>query len=140
MSEFTLDMPGYVQIEAPYTLEVIRLRFRDLSPFEQGYVEAMKNDRRMLSYFDDARMLDWHDWAFSDLAPETLSVIRRDCAALVSPPYVFASGAEAGRFCWEWRQRGWRNTSGGPTLRETFPPLTIYLGDDGLVCFKETSA
>lgn len=122
MTEFTLDTSGAVMLAPGFI-------WSDLSPFEQGYVEAMFASWKAQCDLDG----DDFDVGFSDLAPETLAAIRKDCAALVSPPYVFASDADAGRFCWEWRQRGWRNATGGPPLREAFPPLTVSLGDDGKV-------
>lgn len=53
--------------------------WRDLSVFEQGYVEAMFfTNQGDLS--DDIP----EDATFSDLAPETLAGIRKDCAAFLA--------------------------------------------------------
>lgn len=64
---------------------------------------------------------------FSDLAPETLARIREDCAAYrqrLLPSDL--NHARYGEGFWIDRQRAGSH----------FPPLTLYLGDDGKVRFQ----
>lgn len=146
------------------------VRWSDLSPFEQGYVEAMfasgvrqcerccgngeliADEARYLSPLDgdkgDEAVGDCPNCSgrgeftlggFSDLAPETLAAIRKDCSAIVAlyQPHIEGRiGASAGEGFWLGRQLGHYATDG-------FPPLTVTLGDDGKVRFSpvaDTSA
>lgn len=133
MGEFTLDASGFVRKvghrnSRPQDL----LAWADLGAFTQGYVEGVKQWRRLLAYrippqerVEGEGDLDFHDWTFSDLAPEALAMILRDCAAAQHPaPGVGRYTVEAGRRFWAARQAGqWK----------AFPPLAVYLGDDGKV-------
>jgi hypothetical protein len=68
---------------------------------------------------------------FSDLAPETLAAILKDCEALsVTIEGEFEPDSEDGDHAWKVRQSG---------LWGAYPPLTPYLGDDGKVYLREAS-
>jgi hypothetical protein len=134
---FQFDTSGEVgPMPGPYR-ELGRdfVSWSDLSPFEQGYVEAMFSAPIMVSGPDGDEPL--RHPAFSDLAPETLARIREDCAKL--KPYM-------GRFLYvNTKSDGalfWNNRKGPGALRHfgySFPPLTPYIGDDGKVYLKETT-
>ena len=73
---------------------------------------------------------------FSDLAPETLALILKDCASHPNAqPHKFPNDPErqcrSGRNFWEDRQDG--------SWGSTYPPLTPYLRDDGKVDLKEST-
>ena len=102
------------------------------------------------------RLPDWDDWAanpapfkitlasgeeteafedeltpvsFSNLAPETLAMMLRDCAAIRGLNLWYGEGdADRGVVFWERRQNG---------DFPRFPPLTPYFGDDGKVYLLE---
>jgi len=113
-------------------------RWEDLSPFVQGYVEALFESERPArrGLLADTTPADLRALGFSDLAPEALALILRDCASFEN----FATGlgmkklgaAEGGRF-WHGRNDG----SLGPTFAAAFPPLTPYLAEDGKIHFRE---
>lgn len=67
--------------------------------------------------------------AFRHLAPATLARILKDCEEFQAiRRELRAHDADNGAHFWEGRQQGaWRK----------FPPLTLYLGDDGLIRFEE---
>lgn len=122
MTEFTLDTSGAV--EAIENDGSPLMRWPHLTPFEQGYVEAMLTTS-----------IRWPDPAegygpsssvvrFSDLAPETLAAIRKDCADF-EVKYGERPLQEHGCGFWVGRQAG-RHMPG-------FPPLTVTLNDAGKV-------
>lgn len=122
---FKLDTSGWVS-DHNADREAV---WSDLSSFEQGYV------REMLTYaiceMEDTPLvkdgLGWKYPGFSDLAPETLARIREDCAAYrqrLLPSDL--NHARYGEGFWIDRQRAGSH----------FPPLTLYLGDDGKVRFR----
>lgn len=156
MAEFKLDTSGRVPVAYPYlghdwTWEV-------LTPFQQGYVEAMFASARFVVV--ECSICDWDaeiarplaNWpklscpncggitdevfgslcskGFSDIAPETLARIIADCKAYQRPEITYT--ADEGRGFWEWRQMG-----EGVDYEYAFPPLTPYLGDDGKVYLRE---
>lgn len=96
-------------------------RWGDLSPFAQGYVEAL--------------LLEFgHTWSddngdlfvsFSDLSPEALAMILRDCEAWTKVYPKAASG-----------QSFWRCRQEQLVKRPAFPPLRVYLNDAGKVCLE----
>lgn len=100
------------------------LAWSDLSPFEQGYVEAL---------FVETRRANPHHpvvgCGFSDLAPEALVMILRDCEGWLKL-YPKASGGAS----------FWRCRQDQLVTRPDFPPLTVYLGDDGRVHLRTTQA
>ena len=120
---FQLDTSGAVALTRNYgpSRTLIEHCWSDLSPFAQGYVEALICDLG-LQYFGDGESDDTPALAaFADLAPETLARIIADCAAS-----RHATDSERGAAFWRMRQRG---------EIENFPPSTVQLGDDGKVRF-----
>jgi len=114
MSIFTHNTSGVVRI---YTIPdagtptLRRWRWEDLDPFTQGYIEAMGVG------------------TFSDLAPETLAAILKDCERFQKysgKPRTHLYGGIM------WKQRGFG-------MLPQYPPLTPYLGDDGKVYLREAS-
>lgn len=106
----------------------------DLNPFTRGYVTAMLVQLNLSrGYMPGDGQAGARELGFSDLAPETLSLIIDDCAAMRSG--LLISGAPGGgREAWTQRQSGW--VDWGTKPRADWPPLTVYLGDDGKVYLK----
>jgi hypothetical protein len=126
---FQFDTSGVVELHDPAHLPR-ETRFSDLSPFVQGYVEAMAQTLgEHCAAQDDNCYL-----RFSDLAPETLARIMEDCERGVKMSNglhpIYRKNKAGGAAFWTDRQRGrWALTN----LR----PLTPYLGDDGKVRLRE---
>lgn len=133
---FTLDTSGDVKMPAEpfgdgYTLAVFK-RWDDLSPFTQGYIEALFADNAD-SFWEESQFHaapgEERDRTFSDLAPETLARIIADCrryARGFDLRKTDEGQREQGRQLWTWQQAG--NLPG-------FPPLTVQLGDADKVIF-----
>jgi hypothetical protein len=127
VSNFTLDTSGRAWVTR-YASDGAELRVRDLiswhnlDPFTQGYVEALL--RVAPEWVRCGAVAGPHEGycAFSDLSPEALAVILKDCEMV----RVMWHGK--GQDFWRLRQEG-----GWPG----FPPLTVYLGDDGKVRLRE---
>lgn len=107
------------------------LRWENLSPFCQGYVEAMLSGVRVHGVGEYASS---RSARFSDLAPETLARIMEDCAKGVELSIAplgrqYNDNASGGACLYEDRQSG-RLTG------ISFPPLTVYLGDEGKIYFR----
>lgn len=99
----------------------------DLSPFTQGYIEALAASQIVGgAHFGCLETVQGtlHEIAFSDLAPETLARIIADCDARFSG--WFERCRADGVWFWKTRQRG---------EQPDFPPLTVQLGDAGKVRF-----
>lgn len=126
MAAFTFDTSGTVRrpgFARP-------LSWGDLSPFEQGFVEAAA--RAFWEGLGDdvgAAMAHLgHKVCFSDLAPDTLAAILKDCESFLERMGGNAPAAR-GRGFWAGRQRGvWADFG--------LAPLTPYLGDDGRLHLK----
>lgn len=119
------------------------MRWSDLDPFTQGYIEAALSSIRKGCEYCSGRG-EVGGWlgqtaesggyysepcdecvpAFSDLAQETLARIIADCEAFQPSPVT----AEHGRRVWALRQRG--------EYGRGFPPQTVILRDDGKVYFR----
>jgi hypothetical protein len=139
MATFTLDTSGAVEI--PNSGGQVRRGWlwSDLSPFTQGYVEALFAEWAESLDEQGEALLSWRRGVdrvcFSDLAPATLAAILKDCGP-DSRGYVHPTGAtmgiansfEGGGLFWRTRQEG---------MWAGFPPLTAYLGDDGLIYLRE---
>jgi hypothetical protein len=107
-----------------------------LSPFVQGYVEAMFSTR--FDGLDGTARYEAEtygkSWRFSDVAPETLARIMEDCERFLA---LFglcdvATSQKCGRIFWEQRSDPvWCSS-----LVERFPPLTPYLGGDGKIYLR----
>jgi hypothetical protein len=128
VNAFTFDPAGDVIVNQT------RIRFADLPPFMQGYVQPAMLSTEWPSpsegYGPSSHVIRF-DW----LAPSTLEAMMKDCAVFEAHPVSNARhplDAEAGRRFWESCQRGERP--------ETFPPLTLTLGDDGLIYQREAGA
>jgi hypothetical protein len=129
MSAFTLDTSGVVAAtkDHQHPTKMNGFIWPDPSPFAQGYVEAAlrENSVRPTISKAGARFKP----AFCDLAPVTLAAILKDCEVLASVG-EFENDSECGDHTWKVRQAGrWPN----------FPPLTLYLADDGLIYQREAS-
>lgn len=125
---FQLDTSGVVFTARPIPDQPRpRTAWSDLSPFVQGYIEAMAK-----AWFDEGAASDTApimDMRFSDLAPATLARIIEDCERFHGPDYNVPPSVEKGRNFWIDRQNGvW--------ARNGFPPLAPHLGDDGRVYFR----
>lgn len=111
------------------------LRLEDLTPFAQGYVEALLASLRVGDWSGSLMgpnggvrlALD-----FSDLAPEARAQIIADCASFenIAAGLDQKTGAVEGRRFWNGRQSGLSGAFGA-----AFPPQTLHLGDDGKVRF-----
>lgn len=134
---FALDTSGSVSAislqgldgTSRYEAETYGKRYcwSELTPFAQGYVEALFADLADAprSFWDSCFPRGEH--AFSDLSPEALAMILADCERGRS---IYAKARQDdGRHFWRWRQ-----VEGA---RYGFPPLTVYLDDAGNVCLRE---
>lgn len=158
MADFTLDTSGAVGpmlTIIPWTRNYEAhvgntqyVTWSDLSHFEQGYVEALFGDgptgscwRTELSRVAMARIRSSTPRdriiAFSDLHPETLAAIRKDCAAF-GARYKRSDTKARGAEFWRHRQRGFYGVAGNRG-RPVFPPLTPFLDDEGRVRLREAS-
>lgn len=109
--------PGCVIDAAPSFI-----RWSDLSPFAQGYVEALF-DQPIELEFGGQIHANWHKLGFSDLSPEALAMILRDCERFTE---LFGEWPlrEHGEGFWIGRQKD---------KHPDFPPLTPTLSEDGKV-------
>lgn len=128
MSDFKLNTSGDVIVPSShYVDEYMVVRFSDLSPFVQGYVEWVLRALHNAADYDPDNELSRYD----RLAPETLARIIEDCAYILSASLYFSSDLDEpqsmGRKFWVHRQHD---------KIGTLPPLTVYLGDEGLVRFQ----
>lgn len=146
MEAFTLDTSGSVHFP---TLDVTGRAFAmwsDLSPFVQGYVEALfasliADLEARRDYLPNLNGIGASfGIAFSDLSPEVLALILRDCEA-VRNEAILPDTADAGRRFWDGRQSHKAvvvHTGFGKGLATKYwPPLTPYLSDDGNVRLRE---
>jgi len=138
------DVPGPGETARSVAIRDGKTIWSDLSPFTQGYVEALLTP-------DPHRLpgLSWRPGCpqcvaskftcdthyrqgvgFSDLAPETLARIIADCERRVSAEGIRWATVEAGNTS---GHAFWRLQQDGDA--PSFPPLTVQLGDDGKVRF-----
>jgi hypothetical protein len=123
-----LDTTGYILRGDPTLVgRTVRFYWSELSPFAQGYTEAMLAE--LQAAVDAKRYGLWQRSAFSDIAPETLARIIEDCAWLCTDAKSRAANAEAGREAWSVRQAGDMAHAA---------PLTVELVD-GKVHFREAA-
>jgi hypothetical protein len=134
MTTFTFDTLQPVALRTPDGDLIGYRHWSDLTPFQQGYVEAL------------LRALDAQRWqayrascaaspgrhlpvplhpAFRWLSPEALALILRDCQRFTGGR---TWGADVGRGFWLDRQEGSYTNALDP-----FPPLTVTLSDAGKV-------
>jgi hypothetical protein len=129
MEAFTLDTAGLVSLPASVVIasgnrQCSPVAWSDLSPFVQGYIEALAeySDRELGEAFE-RRHGAGEVIGFSDLSPEALALILKDCE------HARASDtAEAGRLFWTMRQGG---------KLTAFPRLTVSLSDEGKVLLSQ---
>lgn len=109
------------------------IKWSDLSPFVQGYVEALFADEGgVLSLLMERYAHEGVQVRFDDLAPETLARIIADCEG-ARDGYRVANTKACGASFWAGRNDPpgcWRYL-----VTDGFPPLTVNLGDDGKVRF-----
>lgn len=127
MTIFQLDTSGVVTLNKfdpeAYMGYPEHVNWDRLSPFAQGYVEALLRGL----YENYEQQVAAYRFRFDNLAPETLARIIEDCATLERrAAYMVPTDAEQGAITWASRQRG--------DIAD-FPPLTLSLGDDGKVVF-----
>lgn len=119
-------MPGWAK---PVPTSNRNIYWSDLSPFTQGYIEALLVSFGHYCVENNGDLFV----SFSDLAPETLARIIADCEVWFGEWVQHPNNAavrkddqtEGGRF-WAYRQA---------SEMTQFPPLTVHLGDDGKVRF-----
>lgn len=162
VSAFTLDTSGCVEL--PLRTEdgdrLARHFWSDLSPFEQGCLEALIESlgraRRCPVCFGSGTVVRYKrppmsitcgqcaghgkvPARFSDLSPEALALIRGDCEGVgPAEPRAFNHEALRRMGAQLWRERqgypmGWRYSD-----TKTFYPLTVTCGDDGKIRLTET--
>lgn len=129
---FTLDTRGGVIVPGE-GLDTF-WRFDSLTPFAQGYVEAMFASSDLPLAWDEVSpgCVAERDAGFRHLAPASLSRIIGDCEAMLevmrAAGSAFPETPKEGRIAWDDRQAdNW--------IGHTFPPLTVSLGEDGLIYF-----
>lgn len=133
---FQLDTSGFVVMPKLHASSppITTIRWSDLTPFMQGYVEAGVEDIEWpdpAEGFGPSSPVVGFDW----FAPATLSAMMSDCAEEVArwaSPHL-ATGHNGGEF-WEARQTG---TFTG--ARAHLQPITLYLGEDGLIHHRVAS-
>ena len=108
-----------------------------LNGFTQGFIEAAFASEwpRLFSEFVAKGMSEpeGHDDAvvpeFSDLAPETLARFMENCERVQRSKRAYRFTPEGGARFWADQQDG--------KMPVAFPPLRLYLADDGLIRIKE---
>jgi len=141
---FTLNTSGAVALphrnEADQTF--VSTLWSDLSPFAQGYIEALLRDVRAalhcgrLAGRDRIHYPAYHPRAFSDLAPEALVLILKDCAAFTTyAREVCAVDYERSKSDGEWF---WHARQKLEWMDSGYPRLAPYLREDGKVDLRET--
>lgn len=133
---FKLDTSGIVlpfaRYDPKWNAAPCGYQWPDLTPFQQGAVEAaltaLNNSR---SYMPGDGMTGARELGFSDLAPATLARIMEDCG---DRPSAFAPGHD--RAC---GRNYWNGVASGQYAASGTPPLTLYLGDDGLIYLREAA-
>lgn len=124
-TQFKIDTSGYVGGSKLHLSG--RIYWSDLSPFQQGAVEAALSGGA--SNFHPGSD-GWRAWSFSDLAPAALQRIMADCESREAKTQFcdWRDQEFAGREFWLLRQS---------FNLEGFPPLTISLAEDGLIHLSE---
>lgn len=126
---FQLDTSGSVLLTLPPNDVFKHIFWTDLDAFTQGYVEALL--RSLVA--DIQATVHWSATdihaacRFDRIAPATLARIMADCKRYTKGcdwPLI----ANDGRTYWALRQAG---------RLVNYPPLTPYLGDDGLIYLRD---
>lgn len=110
----------------------------DLTPFQQGAVEAALRDAQEALWEDYVYGLPADQltdmgkaWHFRHLAPATLARIMADCERLKVQYPSYRYNMSGGRKFWLERQAKIFEKE------SNLPPLTLHLADDGLIHIKE---
>jgi hypothetical protein len=127
--EFTLDTSGYVRFLVPHTLDEVRRHWSDLTPFQQGYVEALFADLTLETATGD--LVTAYGF-FRDLSPEALARIMGDCERFGELPVGEHGLSEAGITFWQARQWGYLR-------HDKFLPQRVWLDDSGKVQIGDAS-
>lgn len=123
----TFDTSGYIAL--PTTIIggdlPCPLVWDNLTEFAQGFVAVSLEtlQRRLLRQGRRVKL------AFSDLSAEAIALIFTDCAKVNGADDAAWLNADAGRDFWIGRQLGGFANAG-------FPPLNIYLDEEGKVRFS----
>lgn len=135
-----LDTSGVVEgapyVEMPDGQKFLAVGWAMLSPFAQGYVEALLDagtDTFGLVIIN-AHHKETNP-VFSDIAPEALAMVLRDCERFVAHAKMDLSGlSEAGASFWRLRQ------ADTAAWAYAFPPLRAYLNDAGKVALTSQAS
>lgn len=122
-------MPAIIEMTGEPDAIALSYRWRDLDPFTQGYVEALFQS--VVPVYDagaTVEMCMWEAKGFSDLAPETLAAILKDCARFTE---LFGEWPlhDHGKHFWIGRQKD---------KHPDFPPLTPTLSEDGKIYLRSS--
>lgn len=130
MSAFTLDTSGGVRIPHGDGSILVTWGMPHLSPFAQGYVEAALTERARTAIAASLR-----NPRFDMLAPATLAAMLKDCEAFQALGHWVVFNVNTGKDFWLDRQSKQLTRAAG----RAFPPLALYLGDDGLIYQREAA-
>lgn len=111
-------MPGW---EKPVPTCDRFIFWEKLDPLTQGYAEA-----QLREVFEWGTLADGKPYGFRHFAPETLATMMADCAAWRKAYCKVGDTPKDGAKFWELRQLQLVH-------RPDFPPLTLYLSDDGKI-------
>lgn len=145
---FTLDTSGAIYLR-PEDNDDVPVIWNDLTPFAQGYAEAMisavprpaKVVRAQAGNRKFATVARVKPLAlgFRHLAPATLSRIKGDCEAVEDRADKRLAPRMDGATFWSQRQAGFARVGAEDRgwFVAFFPVLTPYLGEDGLIYLRE---
>jgi hypothetical protein len=130
LDPFTQGYVGVKRLQTAYrTFDPDNGSLREVTGYV--HISASKVATAQRLYRSDE--LDAEPTAFSNLAPETLAAILKDCTAVLQIVDLYADPKKArdqGTVFWTARQNGRWELRG-------FPVLTPYLGDDGKVRLRD---
>jgi hypothetical protein len=138
--DFTLDTSGAIRTTSPPN-NIHHAFWSDFDPFTQGYVEALfasliaelRESGDCLPNLNGAGIS--FGVGFSDLSPEALALILRDCAA-IKEALGCELDARDGREIWNDRAKRFPGGSLALYMRNRFPPLRVFLSDEGRICLE----
>lgn len=134
----TLDASGTVPVQVTPASHQ-NVGWIDLDAFAQGYVEAALRDadkelRHGIAVGDLAGSTQDNQLrtlGFRHLAPDTLAAMMADCATIIKRTGWADLRESVGREAWRLRQAS--------TFFYGLRPITLYLGEDGLIHHREAS-